>query len=128
VPVRPPLAPLTADETRVRESVRANYDASVALLERAVNIPSGTHNVAGVRQVGDLFGAELRALGFAVRWAELPAAMRRAGHLVATHTRPRVRRAARASSSSATSTPCSRARASASSARTPWPAAPARAT
>ena len=86
VPVRPPLAPLTADETRVRESVRANYDASVALLERAVNVPSGTHNVAGVRQVGDLFGAELRALGFAVRWAELPAAMRRAGHLVATHT------------------------------------------
>jgi glutamate carboxypeptidase len=85
-PVRPPLAPLTADETRARDAVRANYDASVALLERAVNIPSGTHNLAGVRRVGDLFGAELRALGFNVRWAALPAGMRRAGHLVATHT------------------------------------------
>lgn len=86
VPVRPPLAPLTADEARVRDAVRAHYDASVALLERAVNIPSGTHNVAGVRQVGDVFGAELRTLGFAVRWAELPKEMRRAGHLIATHT------------------------------------------
>jgi glutamate carboxypeptidase len=86
VPVRPPLAPLTDAETRARDAVRAHYDAAVALLERAVNIPSGTHNLAGVRRVGDLFGAELRALGFAVRWAELPAPMRRAGHLVATHT------------------------------------------
>jgi glutamate carboxypeptidase len=85
-PVRPPLAPLTADETRVRDAVRAHHDSALALLERAVNIPSGTHNTAGVRQVGDLFGAELRALGFAVRWAELPREMRRAGHLVATHT------------------------------------------
>lgn len=85
VPVRPPLAPLTSDETRARDAVRSHYDEAVALLARAVDIPSGTHNVAGVRQVGALFGAELRALGFAVRWAELPPEMRRAGHLVATH-------------------------------------------
>jgi len=86
VAVRPPLAPLTGDEARARDAVRAHYDSAVALLERAVNIPSGTHNLAGVRQVGHLFGAELRRLGFAVRWADLPREMRRAGHLVATHT------------------------------------------
>jgi glutamate carboxypeptidase len=83
--VRPPLAPLTEEELRVRDAVRAHYEPSIALLERAVNIPSGTHNAAGVRRVGDLFGEELRALGFTVRWAELPREMRRAGHLVATH-------------------------------------------
>lgn len=86
VPVRPALAPLTADEGRIRDAVRARYPDAVSLLARAVNMPSGTHNVAGVRRVGDLFGAELRSLGFAVRWAELPVTMRRAGHLVATHT------------------------------------------
>ena len=84
-PVRPPVEPLTTDEQRLRDAVRAGYDDAVALLERAVNIPSGTHNTAGVRRVGDLFGAELRQLGFDVRWAELPPEMRRAGHLVATH-------------------------------------------
>lgn len=84
-PVRPPLQPLSADEQRLRDAVRAGYDDAIGLLERAVNIPSGTHNTAGVRRVGDLFGTELRQLGFAVRWAELPPEMRRAGHLVATH-------------------------------------------
>ena len=36
----------------------------VALLEKAVNINSGTHNFAGVRAVGDLFRKEFDALGF----------------------------------------------------------------
>jgi glutamate carboxypeptidase len=85
-PVRPPLTPLSETETRLRDAVRTHYDGAVALLQRAVDIPSGTHNLAGVRRVGDLFGAELRALGFAVRWADVPPALRRAGHLVATHT------------------------------------------
>lgn len=55
----------------------------MTLLETAVNISSGTQNVVGVRRVGDLFASELAALGFAVRWADMPAAMHRAGHLVA---------------------------------------------
>lgn len=84
-PVRPALAPLTGDETRIRDAVRAHYDDAVALLERTVNIPSGTHNLAGVRRVGEVFGTELQSLEFQVRWAELPPTMRRAGHLVATH-------------------------------------------
>jgi glutamate carboxypeptidase len=76
-------ATLTPEETRIRDYVRAHHEEDVALLERAVNISSGTQNVEGVRRVGDLFGAELKALGFDVRWAEMPAGMRRAGHLVA---------------------------------------------
>ena len=38
---------------------------------------------AGVRAVGDAFAEELRAIGFRTRWVELPAGMKRAGHLVA---------------------------------------------
>jgi len=84
-PVTTALASLTADETRVRDAVRTHYDASVALLARAVDIPSGTHNLAGVRRVGDLFATELQGLGFRTRWVDAPASMRRAGHLVAEH-------------------------------------------
>jgi glutamate carboxypeptidase len=76
-------AALSAPETAIRDYVRAHHDDDVALLEKAVNIPSGTQNAAGVRRVGDLFAQELAAMGFTVRWAEMPASMRRAGHLVA---------------------------------------------
>jgi glutamate carboxypeptidase len=80
-----PIGPvtLTAEEARLRDHVRAHHDEDIALLEKAVNISSGTQNLTGVRRVGDLFGAELAAMGFAVRWAEMPSSMRRAGHLVA---------------------------------------------
>src|SRR5688500_4397935 len=82
VPNDPPAA-LGADEARLRDAVRARYDDAVALLARAVDIPSGTHNVAGVRRVGELFAKELQAIGFETRWVALPDEMRRAGHLVA---------------------------------------------
>ena len=78
-------AALSAEEARLRSAVAAHYEEAVALLARAVDIPSGTHNVAGVRRVGELFAAELRTLGFETRWAALPDSMRRAGHLVAVH-------------------------------------------
>lgn len=94
VPVSGPIAPepvavgptsLSSDEARIRDAVRANYDSAVDLLRRAVNIPSGTGNLAGVRAAGDLFAAELTALGFESRWVTMPDSMRRAGHLVAVH-------------------------------------------
>lgn len=75
--------PLTRREARVRAVVARELESGVALLERLVNLDSGTLNLAGVRAVGDVLRAELDALGFATRWVALPAAMRRAGHLVA---------------------------------------------
>ena len=47
-----------------------------------MNINSGTMNFAGVRAVGDVFAAELEALGFRARWVD-GAAYGRAGQLVA---------------------------------------------
>src|SRR5215204_2247075 len=60
-----------------------NADA-LALLEKSVNINSGTHNFAGVRAVGDLFRKEFDALGFKTTWVD-GTAFKRAGHLVADH-------------------------------------------
>ena len=72
-----------AERTIVSAVDAGNADA-LALLERAVNINSGTHNFAGVRAVGDLFRKEFDALGFKTTWVD-GAPFKRAGHLVADH-------------------------------------------
>ena len=65
-----PIGPTTLSptESRLRDHVRAQHQDDVTLLETAVNISSGTQNVAGVRRVGDLFASELAAMGLVVRW------------------------------------------------------------
>ncbi len=73
---------LTSDEQAIVAHVDAANPAALALLERVVNINSGSMNFAGVRAVGQVFRAELDALGFATRWVD-GAAFKRAGHLVA---------------------------------------------
>ena len=75
--------PLTSTERKVRDWIAAHREPQIAFLEKMVNIPSGTLNVAGVQAVGALFRTELDALGFTTRWVEMPADMRRGGHLVA---------------------------------------------
>lgn len=62
--------------------VDSHESQALDLLEKAVNINSGTMNVAGVREVGDLFLAEFDALGFETEWVD-GAPFNRAGHLVA---------------------------------------------
>src|SRR4249919_824211 len=75
---------MSPSERTIVEHVRAQTTEALALLERAVNINSGTMHLAGVREVGRLFGAELDTLGFKTRWVD-GAAFKRAGHLVAEH-------------------------------------------
>jgi len=84
-PAQPPS--LSAAEQAVVRAVDARNAEALALLERTVNINSGTHNFAGVRQVGDVLRAELDALGFRTRWVD-GAPFKRAGHLVAEHAGP----------------------------------------
>ncbi len=78
---------LTREERAVVAHVDAGHAEALALLERVVNINSGTQNLAGVREVGRVFRAELDALGFTTRWVD-GAAFKRAGHLVADHPGP----------------------------------------
>lgn len=79
--------PLSPEEQAIVKHVDAHQDDALALLERAVNINSGTQNFAGVREVGKLFGAELEQLGFETRWVD-GSPFNRAGHLVAEHPGP----------------------------------------
>jgi glutamate carboxypeptidase len=76
----PPLSPT---EQKIRDYVRAHEAEQIAFLEKAVNISSGTFNLAGVRAVGRLFEPEFASLGFQPNWIALPDAVGRAGHLFA---------------------------------------------
>ena len=78
---------LTDDERAMVAYIDAHSAEAVTLLERAVNINSGTQNFAGVRAVGKLFAAELEGLGFTTRWVD-GAPFGRAGHLVAERPGP----------------------------------------
>jgi glutamate carboxypeptidase len=75
---------VTAAERALATYIDAHNAEALALLERVVNINSGTQNFEGVREVGRVFRAELDALGFKTRWVD-GAAFKRAGHLVADH-------------------------------------------
>ncbi|MEP6619301.1 MAG: M20/M25/M40 family metallo-hydrolase [bacterium] len=78
---------LSATERAIVQSVDTRNAAALALLERIVNINSGTQNFAGVRKVGDVLRAQFDSLGFKTRWVD-GASFKRAGHLVAEHAGP----------------------------------------
>ena len=73
---------LTETERRIVAEVDARADEAIALLERLVDINSGTMNFDGVREVGRVLREELDALGFVTEWVD-GAPFDRAGHLVA---------------------------------------------
>ncbi|GMR17118.1 MAG: M20 family metallopeptidase [Gammaproteobacteria bacterium] len=70
-------------EERIVQQVEDGHEHALELLERSVNVNSGTRNLAGVRAVGKLFAEEFEALGFATEWID-GAAFNRAGHLLAS--------------------------------------------
>jgi glutamate carboxypeptidase len=75
-------AQLSDAEQRIVAAVKQRSPQALELLERTARINSGTLNPEGVREVGNVFRAELDALGFKTRWVDMPPAMQRAGHLI----------------------------------------------
>ena len=74
---------LSKNEQQIVKNVEADMAITMQLLKESVNINSGTFNIEGVKKVGELYGKELKALGFTVEWVSLPDSLKRAGHLVA---------------------------------------------
>ena len=74
---------LDETEQHLASFVDSRVEAAIGLLERVVNINSGSMNFDGVRAAGAVFDEELGALGFETRWID-GAAFDRAGHLFAT--------------------------------------------
>ena len=74
---------LTASERAVARAVDTRNAEALALLERVVNINSGTNNIAGVRAVGEVFVKEFQSLGFTARLET--GSPNRGPHLIAEH-------------------------------------------
>lgn len=72
-------------ERKLESFVTSEADSSLALLERLVNVQSGTYNKAGVDRVVDLLAGELDALGFSL---ERHARQGIGDHLVARRGKP----------------------------------------
>ena len=84
-PVPSATATLNATEVKIVNAVDPQNADGLELLQRLVNINSGTMNFAGVRKVGDILRLELDRLGFETRWVD-GTAFGRAGHLIAERT------------------------------------------
>ena len=74
---------LSVNEQKIVDYVDKHNSEAVSMLERTVNIESPTEDLAGVKSVGKAFGDELKAIGMNVKWIDMPAEMKKAGHLVA---------------------------------------------
>ena len=74
---------LNSDEKRIAAYVASHRQEALALIEKLVNINSGSLNPNGVRAVGDVLRPEFEKIGLKTRWIEMPDSMHRAGHLFA---------------------------------------------
>lgn len=77
-------APLNDVEALIVEDIDKRASHSLTLLEKVVNINSGTMNFEGVRKVGIVFEKELQSIGFKTRWID-GKPFNRAGHLFASY-------------------------------------------
>jgi glutamate carboxypeptidase len=84
---QPPAPALSAEERALTAFVDSENGRALALLERIVNINSGTMNAAGVRAVGAALRPEFDALGFKTEWVD-GTPFERGGHLLADHPGP----------------------------------------
>ncbi len=74
---------LNKAEKEIQKYVDQNTEEAINLVEKVVNINSGTLNIAGNKTVGTIFQAELDQLGFKTYWVTYPKTVKRSGHLFA---------------------------------------------
>jgi glutamate carboxypeptidase len=70
---------------QISSYTKAHQQEQLDLLEKLVNINSGTTNLSGIYQTGKILQSEFEALGFNVYWMEEPSKLKRAGTLIAEH-------------------------------------------
>jgi glutamate carboxypeptidase len=78
----------SSTEAAMMKTVDAATPGAVEMLQKIVDINSGTMNFAGVVRVKDVIAPQIEALGFKVRWNSLVEKDGRAGDLVAEHPCP----------------------------------------
>lgn len=81
-----PAQTLTPRQTAIVHAIDEEAPAAVSLLERLVNINSGTFNLKGVAEIAKVLTSEFQALGFTVRTMPMPS-VKRGPHLIAERKR-----------------------------------------
>lgn len=76
---------LSLEEKKISNYIIENQNSQLGLLEKIVNINSGTDNIAGVKRVGKILQSQFEQLGFTTKWVDEPPSMKRAATLVAEH-------------------------------------------
>jgi glutamate carboxypeptidase len=76
---------LDRTETKLVVAARDGFARTMSELEVAVNIPSASENLAGVKRLADFYAPLFEEIGFTARWVPLPESSGRAGHFVAEH-------------------------------------------
>ncbi|MBT3479307.1 MAG: M20/M25/M40 family metallo-hydrolase [Candidatus Marinimicrobia bacterium] len=74
---------LSKEEKAIQSYVEMHTNEAINLLEKVVNINSGTLNIKGNKKVGKIFQKELDKLGFKTYWVTYPNDVKRSGHLFA---------------------------------------------
>lgn len=74
---------MSPEERQIADWFAGRQEEMTTLLERVVKIDSRTENHAGVRAVGEVFAAELQAVGLTPRFVTQPKELNRADHLFA---------------------------------------------
>lgn len=72
-------------EQKIANQIKFQYSEQLNLLEKLVNINSGTSNIVGIEMVGHILSQQFNQLGFKTYWVKPPASLQRAGTLVAEH-------------------------------------------
>jgi glutamate carboxypeptidase len=80
----PAIAQINPTEKQMVDFINAANSEALQLLEKSINMNSGTMNFDGVKEVGMLYKPEFEKLGFKTYWED-GKAFNRAGHLVAEY-------------------------------------------
>lgn len=74
---------LNSDERKIVAYIDRNQAEALSLIEKTVHIESPTEDLAGVKSVGAVLRKELESIGLNAKWIDMPADVKRAGHLIA---------------------------------------------
>ena len=74
---------LSKAEKEIKIYIDEHTEEAIDMVEKVVNINSGTLNIAGNKTVGNIFQAELDQLDFNTYWVTYPGTIKRSGHLFA---------------------------------------------
>lgn len=72
---------ISQQEQKIVDFVDKHSSEAVEMLEKIVNIESPTEDAAGVKAVGTVLKPEFESIGMSVKWIDMPAEMKRGGHL-----------------------------------------------